>query len=150
MIGDFKVVARLGFEPRQRESESLVLPLHHRAIRGLIRPVVLQVKSDSRSLVVVYLPLFTSRFHSKRLAVYLVIWQNDQMCVYHLECNESRGVMLFQAYGVQGIQGSVAGLLVIHDGCRIVFRENGGGPWFVDYAVREMAQLGNPAADIVS
>jgi hypothetical protein len=28
------VVARLGFEPRQTESESVVLPLHHRAIRG--------------------------------------------------------------------------------------------------------------------
>ena len=29
----YKVVARTGFEPIQRESKSLVLPLHHRAIK---------------------------------------------------------------------------------------------------------------------
>jgi hypothetical protein len=28
------VAASLGFEPRQRDSESLVLPLHYEAIRG--------------------------------------------------------------------------------------------------------------------
>ena len=31
----YKVVARTGFEPIQRESKSLVLPLHHRAIKNI-------------------------------------------------------------------------------------------------------------------
>ena len=31
-LSGFSVVARLGFEPRQTESESAVLPLHNRAL----------------------------------------------------------------------------------------------------------------------
>ena len=36
-----KLAARLGFEPRQSESESLVLPLHHRASNGAASLVTL-------------------------------------------------------------------------------------------------------------
>ena len=32
--GEFGHSASLGFEPRQRDPESLVLPLHHEAMRG--------------------------------------------------------------------------------------------------------------------
>ena len=32
------MAARLGVEPRQNESESFVLPLHHRAVKNLSRP----------------------------------------------------------------------------------------------------------------
>ena len=32
-----KLAARLGLEPRQNESESFVLPLHHRAVENLWR-----------------------------------------------------------------------------------------------------------------
>ena len=31
-VGSFYVAASLGFEPRQRDPESLVLPLHHEAM----------------------------------------------------------------------------------------------------------------------
>ena len=33
-IENQKLAARLGFEPRQADSESAVLPLHHEAVRG--------------------------------------------------------------------------------------------------------------------
>ena len=33
-----KMAARLGVEPRQNESESFVLPIHHRAVKNLSQP----------------------------------------------------------------------------------------------------------------
>ncbi len=35
---EMRVVARLGFEPRQADSESAVLPLHHRAMKLFNKP----------------------------------------------------------------------------------------------------------------
>ena len=32
-VAEVALAARLGVEPRQNESESFVLPLHHRAVR---------------------------------------------------------------------------------------------------------------------
>ena len=44
-IENQKMVARLGFEPRQTDSESAVLPLHHRANRRFDRLVVSSFES---------------------------------------------------------------------------------------------------------
>jgi hypothetical protein len=37
LIAPQKLAARLGLEPRQNESESFVLPLHHRAVKIIMR-----------------------------------------------------------------------------------------------------------------
>ena len=48
MYGDS---ASLGFEPRQRDPESLVLPLHHEATREKIKTDTCRCKSSAIALV---------------------------------------------------------------------------------------------------
>jgi hypothetical protein len=46
--------ASLGFEPRQRDSESLVLPLHHEATSEKIKARIAHRKSSAVALVMLY------------------------------------------------------------------------------------------------
>ena len=48
-----EVVARLGFEPRQTESESVVLPLHNRASQSAFI-IILQLGSKSRCFLIFF------------------------------------------------------------------------------------------------
>ena len=43
-----KMAARPGFEPRQTEPESVVLPLHHRAVRMYCKKWLRQLDSNQR------------------------------------------------------------------------------------------------------
>jgi hypothetical protein len=48
------VAASLGFEPRQRDPESLVLPLHHEAMSEKIKARIAHCKSSAVALVMLY------------------------------------------------------------------------------------------------
>ncbi len=60
-----EVAASLGFEPRQRDPESLVLPLHHEAMSEKIKARIAHCKSRAVAFVLIY---ETAIFASSRIS----------------------------------------------------------------------------------